>query len=276
MPDDDYLRVNHANWEARVPLHATSAGYGIDRFRADPEHLSDVVRFDLPRLGDVAGLDVLHLQCHIGTDTVSLARLGAQVTGLDFSASALAVARELFAECGAEGRFVESDVYAAVDALGPERFDLVYTGIGAISWLPDIEVWATVVAGLLRPGGHLFIRDGHPVLFSLDDERADDLLAVEYPYFESAGVRWDTDVSYVEHEGRLEHTTTIEFNHGLAQIITAVLDAGMDLVAIEEHDTVPWNALGHLMEEVPGGEFRLRDRPDRVPMSFTLQARKAI
>lgn len=271
----EYRRVNHANWEARVPLHVGPGGYGLDRYRNNPDQLSDVVAFDRPRLGEVAGLDVVHLQCHIGTDTLSLARLGARVTGVDFSGSALAAARQLFAECGAEGTFVESDVYDAVEALGGRQFNLVYTGVGALCWLPRIAVWAQVVAGLLRRGGRLFVRDMHPVLFSLDDLRGDGVLAIEHPYFETPdGLRLESDVSYVSHEGTVASPATIEFNHGLAEIITAVLDAGMQLTAIEEHDSVAWCALPGLMEEQEPNEWRLIDRPERAPMSFTLQARK--
>lgn len=271
----DPRSINHANWEARVPLHVGSGGYGLERFHRDPSHLSEVVRYDLPRLGQVAGLEVVHLQCHIGTDTLSLARLGATVTGLDFSGAALDAARQLFADCGTGGEFVEADLYEALEALGPERFDLVYTGVGALCWLPDIAEWARVVAGLLRPGGRLFIRDGHPVLLSLDDERDDDLLVLEHPYFETAeGVSFDEEVSYVEHEGTIEATTTVEFNHGMGEIVTAVLDAGMELTGLVEHDTLPWPQFDRLMDQVGPNEYRLRERPDRVPMSFTLQARK--
>ena len=275
VSSSDPHTINHANWEARVPLHVGSDGYGLDRFRRDPSHLSEVVRYDLPRLGDIAGIDVVHLQCHIGTDTLSLARLGATVTGLDFSGSALEAARQLFADCGTEGDFVEADIYDAVEALGPGRFDLVYTGVGALCWLPDIAGWARVVAGLLRPGGRLFIRDGHPVLNSLDDERSDDLLVVEHPYFETAdGVRLEAEFSYVEHDGTLAATSTVEFNHGMGEIVTAVLEAGMELTGLVEHDTLPWPQFARLMGHVAPNEYRLRERPDRVPMSFTLQARK--
>lgn len=275
MATDEYQRLNHANWEERVALHAASKDYALDRYRSDPAHLSDVVRFDLPRLGTIDGLDLVHLQCHIGTDTLSLARLGARVTGLDFSAAALGVARELFAACHTDGEFVHAPLYDAVDALGPARFDLVYTGIGALNWLPDIRRWAAVVASLLRPGGRLFIREGHPVLFSLDDEREDDLLVIEHPHVETTdGVRFDDDGTYVDHEGTIDASTTIEFNHGLAEVITSVIDAGMELTAIEEHDTVPWLALPQVMVERGGGEFGLRDRPERLPLTFTLQAQK--
>jgi SAM-dependent methyltransferase len=167
---DEYIDVNLANWSSRVAHH--EHGYGLEQFRTDPAHLSDVVRFDRPRLGSIEGLDVVHLQCHIGTDTLSLSRLGARsVTGVDFSAPALAVATQLAADCGAQIEYVESELYSAIDALGAGRFDLVYTGIGALCWLPDVHRWAQVVAALLRPGGRLFIREGHPMLWSLADPR---------------------------------------------------------------------------------------------------------
>ncbi|MGO9657149.1 MAG: methyltransferase domain-containing protein [Acidimicrobiales bacterium] len=128
----DYLALNLANWNSRVPHHVR--GYGLDRFRSDAGHLSDVVRFDLPRLGSIEGLDVVHLQCHIGSDTLSLARLGARsVTGLDFSRPALDAAARLAADCGAEIDYVESELYGAVDALGAGRFDLVYSHFSLLS-----------------------------------------------------------------------------------------------------------------------------------------------
>src|SRR5690606_23334592 len=126
-------------------------------------------------------------QCHIGHDTVSLARLGARMTGLDFSAPALAEARRLAGLAGVEADFVEAELYDALTVLEPGSFDLVFTGVGALGWLPDIRGWARIVAALLRPGGRLFLREGHPMLWTLDETRDDDLLVVEYPYFESGG-----------------------------------------------------------------------------------------
>jgi SAM-dependent methyltransferase len=269
----DYVAINRANWNSRVVHH--ERGYGLELFRADPAHLSDIVRFDLPRLGSIEGLDVVHLQCHIGTDTLSLARLGARsVTGLDFSAPALAVAAQLAADCGTTIDYVESELYGAPDALGTARFDLVFTGIGALCWLPDIRRWAQVVAALLRPGGRLFIREGHPMLWALCDPRPDGLVVLEYPYFETEGVHFTETESYVEHDEPLASPDIVHFNHGLAEIITAVMDAGLTLTAIEEHQTVPWNALDDEMEDSGHGEYRLRDAPNRLAASYTLQAVK--
>ena len=270
----DYISVNKSNWNSRVPHHVNA--YGIDSFRGDPRHLSPVIEFDLPRLGDIAGLDVVHLQCHIGTDTLSLSRLGARsVTGLDFSPPALEAAAQLAGDCGASIDYVESELYGAVEALGPGRFDLVYTGLGAIEWLPDISRWAEVVAALLRPDGRLFIREFHPVVWTLSDPRADELLVIEYPYFETEGVRFSETQSYVAHDEPLASPDIIHFNHGLAEVITALMDTGMRLTAFEEHDTAPGRPLGEVMEDVGGGEYRLKKDPARLPVSYTVQATRS-
>ena len=156
-----------------------------------------MVRYDLPRLGRLDGLDVVHLQCHIGTDTVSLARLGAALDDrVGLLPGGVGAARALAHRVGADVRFVESDLYDAVDALGAECCDVVYTGIGAICWIPDIRRWAEVVAGLLRPGGRFFMREGHPVLWAMCDPRPDGLLVLEYPYFETEGTVFVEEESY--------------------------------------------------------------------------------
>lgn len=273
---EDYLRFNHANWEERVPAHAASSDYALHRFRDDPAYLSDVVRFDLPRLGSVEGLRGVHLQCHIGTDTISLARLGARMTGLDFSGSAVEQARSLAAEAGVEVDFVESDVYAAADVLEEGAFDLVFTGIGALCWIPSVARWADVVARLLKPGGRLFIREGHPMLWAIADPRPDGLVVVDHPYVETEeGTVWDDGGTYVETDAEFEHNTTVEWNHGIGDILTAVLDAGLTITSFEEHESAPWDPLPGYTESTDlEGEFRLRERPERVPFTYTLQATK--
>lgn len=274
MPD--FLEANRANWDNRASLHAArnGFGYGTQQYLDDPEQLSGVVRFDLHRLGDLSGLRAAHLQCHIGTDTISLARLGANVTGLDFSPTAIAEARALAAETGDPVDFVVSDVYAALSVLKPESFDLVYTGIGALCWLPSIAPWAEVVAGLLSPGGRLFLRDGHPILWAMDERLVEDL-HLRFPYFEQAEpLEWDSDTSYVETERPLTATKTYEWNHSLGEIVTAVLDAGLTLTGLVEHDSVPWEALPGQMLKRPDGEYALDTRAGVAPLTYTLQAVK--
>lgn len=272
---EDYRTVNRENWDERVPAHLASPDYEVDRYAEDPRFLSHVVRFDLPRLGDIRGLRGVHLQCHIGTDTVSLTRLGASMTGLDFSAPAVAGGRCLAELTGADARFVQADVYAAPEVLGESEFDLVFTGIGALCWLPDIRRWAGVVSALLRPGGRLFLREGHPMLWSVDEFRTDGTLTVEYPYFErEEPVVLEEEGTYVATDVAFRHNVTHSWNHGLGEIITALMDAGLRLTALTEHDSIPWQAFPGRMEQIGGGEWRLADRPWRLAHSYTLQAVK--
>ncbi|MFC4944611.1 class I SAM-dependent methyltransferase [Pseudonocardia sp. GCM10023141] len=266
--------VNRANWDERAPAHAASPGYAFERFVADPGFLSDVVRFDVPRLGDITGLRGVHLQCHIGTDTISLSRLGARMTGLDFSAASLAEARRLAAATGADVDFVESDLHDALAVLPAAGFDLVFTGIGALCWLPDIRRWAAIVAALLRPGGRLFLREGHPMLWAIDD-RVTDRLVVGFPYFETPEpIVWEDDTTYVETDAQFVHNVTHSWNHGLGEIISALLEQGLALTQFVEHDSVPWEALPGQMEQVDHKEWRLRGRPELLAHSYTLQAVK--
>ncbi|MGF6593705.1 class I SAM-dependent methyltransferase [Pseudomonas sp. 2835] len=270
----DPIELNRRNWDERAPLHAASSDYEVETFVADPAHLSEVVRFDLPRLGDIRGLRTVHLQCHIGTDTLSLSRLGAEVSGLDFSAQSLAQARALADRCGARIDYVESDVYAAEQVLAPASFDLVYTGIGALIWLPSIERWARTVAALLKPGGRLFLREGHPMLLAVNEGHQDKLV-IEYPYFErEAPTVWDSGETYVETDGVLEQTVTHEWNHGLGEIISALLKHGLQITALVEHDSIPWEALPGQMSKDEGGEWSLDKDRWRLPLSYTLQAVK--
>jgi SAM-dependent methyltransferase len=274
VPLADSYAINRANWDDRAPAHARSSDYAVELLVAEPVRLSNVVRFDRERLGDIAGLRTVHLQCHIGTDTLSLARLGARVSGLDFSPASLEQARALAERTSTAIDFHEANVYDAVDVLGAGRFDLVYTGIGALCWLPDIRRWAAVVAGLLRPGGRLFIREGHPMLWSLNELKTDQL-SVELSYFERADPYvFDDDSTYVETDVAFTDNVSHSWNHGLGEIVTALFDAGMTLTMLVEHQSVPWNALPGQMVEDGDGEWRLGADPARLAASYTLQAIK--
>jgi SAM-dependent methyltransferase len=273
--DPDYRSINRAKWDERAPAHAASPDYGVEQFARDPSFLSGVVRFDVPRLPDLTGLRGVHLQCHIGTDTISLARLGARMTGLDFSPTALHEARRIAQLAHADVDFVEADLYAAPDVLPNGAFDLVFTGIGALCWLPDIRRWARVVATLLRPGGRLFLREGHPMLWALDDRHVDSLV-VDFPYFEiAAPLVWEDATTYVATDVEFSHNVTHSWNHGLGEIVTPLLDEGLEITQLVEHDSVPWEALPGQMDQIELGEWRLRDRPERLPHSYTLQAVKS-
>jgi SAM-dependent methyltransferase len=269
----DYLDVNRANWDERVPAHVASPSYHVEEFVSDPSYLSEVVRFDRPRLGEISGLRGVHLQCHIGTDTVSLARLGARMSALDFSAPAIEQGRSLSERIGLSVDFHVAAVYDAVDVLGAASYDFVYTGIGALCWLPDIQRWANVVAGLLKPGGRLFTREGHPMLWALD--AGPEVPEVRFPYFETAEpIVWEEGGTYVETDAEFAATVTHEWNHGLGELITALQQAGLVFDSLAEHDSAPWNALPGLMTEDADGEWRLTENPRHLACTYTLQAHK--
>ncbi len=274
----DHIELNRALWDERVPAHFASPGYKVAELVADPSALSDVVTFDVPLLGDIAGARGVHLQCHIGTDTVSLSRLGARMTGLDFSPPAIEAARKLAADCGTDTDFVEAEFHDALDVLPSGEFDLVYTGIGAICWLPKIAEWGRIVSELLAPGGRLFMREGHPMLWTIDErpsERGEKVLPVEFHYFETeGGLEWTEEGTYVETDVKLETDTSISFNHGMGEIVSSLLDAGLTITGLAEHRSVPWEALPGSMAQGELGEWSLTDRPERLPMSYTIQACK--
>lgn len=265
--------ANLANWNDRVPLH--EEGYGLASFD-DPAHLSDVVRTDLPALlphlpgRTLSGLDLCHLQCHIGTDTLSLARAGARVTGVDFSAPALRVAARLADAHGVTATWVHTDVMDAAASVADD-FDVVYTSIGTITWLRDLDRWAAQIAALLRPGGVFYIRDGHPFLFTIDEEA--DTLQAAYRYFPDGRAQgWNDEGTYVG-DGTVTHTRTWEFPHSLAEILGAVLGAGLEIVAFDEGRTLPWQYSPRMVRSGDDWEWPGIDR-ERMPCTFTLVARR--
>ena len=270
---DAARQANQENWEDRVSLH--EAAYGLDAYD-DPAHLSDVVRHDLAVLTpfvpsrSLSGLDLCHLQCHIGTDTVSLARAGARVTGVDFSPSALAVASALAHRAGVAARWVETDVLDARSAVDGD-FDVVYTSIGTITWLQDLDRWAAQISGLLRSGGTFFIRDGHPALYALDENDPD--LTTRYPYFgDGRAQQWDEESTYVG-DGKVAHPRTYEWPHPLSEILGALLGAGLRLLYFDEGRMLPWQ-FSPRMVEVQGGYAWPEAERNLLPCTYTIIARK--
>jgi SAM-dependent methyltransferase len=272
MPLDRHREVNRANWDSRVDIHFSSEEYGVTRFQSDPNHLSDVVKFDRRNLGNIDGKSLVHLQCHIGTDTISLARLGAEVTGVDFSSKSIEAARKLSSMAGTSARFVESELYDTPEILS-EKFDIVYTGVGAIGWLPDVAGWGRVVAGLLKPGGMFYIREAHPVLWALDYENSDDgRLCFKYPYFEGEPDEFDETETYAG-DGVVTSPKTFGWNHGVGEILSALIDAGLRLDAIDEYDFCEWQGLDNMVEDETGA-WRLPEGSPQIPLMWSIRATK--
>ena len=260
------MAANLAHWDEAAPLHAASPLYDLDGFRAGR---SDIRPFELDELGDVTGLDLVHLQCHIGTDTLSWVRHGARVVGLDFSPKAVAVARDLARDCGLDAEFVCANLYDAVEALGGRHFDVVYTGIGALNWLSDLGRWARVVAELVRPGGVLYLVEIHPMVSAV----VEDGRTLCQDVFDAAYTRWEgTEGTYAVPEAQMANTVAYERAHSLGEVISSVLDAGLRLELFHEQGYTnapwPWCVKGE------DGWYRLPDGWPRFPLTYSLLARR--
>lgn len=273
MTWERWRAANLAGWDNRVDIHTGPQGYNVDALLGDPQRLSPTVQNDRQALGSLAGLDVVHLQCHLGTDTLSLARLGAKsVSGLDFSSKAIAHCRSLFERTGTSGRFVEGDVFDAKSLLN-DTFDLVYASVGAINWIPSIGRWMAVAASLLRPGGRVYLRDVHPMSMVIDPE-SDLELRLRFPYGEQhEPVTLDGDQSYIGDGTPLTHTITHEWSHGLGEIVQGALDAGLVIDGLQEHYYTEWRMFPSAIKEAPG-RYVLPEAPERLPLLFTLRASK--
>jgi SAM-dependent methyltransferase len=268
----EWRTLNRANWDERVGIHVRSKTY--DRASL-LEGRGELNAIEEAELGPVGGLRILHLQCHFGMDTLTLAQRGATVVGLDFSAPAIAEARTLAVELGLEdrARFVESDLYDAVTAIPePQSFDLVYATWGTLWWLPDVRRWAEIVAHFLKPGGSLYLADGHPAAYVLDDaapRQTDGTPGFFVPYFQREPLLLDDASDYADADARLANSKTCQWVHPLGEIVTSVIEAGLRLEWLHEHDAVPWRMFRILREDE--GMFRWPEKP-WLPLSFSLRA----
>jgi SAM-dependent methyltransferase len=264
MPDESWRELNRAWWNERVPIHVASRLYDLTSFKGGESRLRP---FEVAELGPVADKELLHLQCHFGIDTLSWARLGARVTGLDFSEPAIEAARKLAAELSLDATFVCSDVYAAPERLG-RRFDVVYTGIGALCWLPDIDRWAGVVARLLKPGGTLYVVEVHPT----SEIFADKTLDIEIDYFHDPnGLPYEGTGSYADPNAPTKHQRSIDWRHPLGDVVNAVIGQGLRLESLREHDFTVYPRWPFL-EERPGGMYHWPAGMKRIPLLYSLRA----
>jgi len=280
MSDADYradLRDNQANWDDRASVHMTSDFYDVDHLVADVTQITTTVQHDYAVLKPwlpqetVANLDLLHLQCHIGTDTLSWQRLGAtHVTGLDFSPQSLTYAREIAARANAEITYVQGDARFASDQI-QSSFDVIVTSMGTITWLPELTTWARSIAQLLKTGGTFMIRDDHPFLNALDF----DSLVVHADYFNDGALTYEQDGSYTDHSAhRIQHTTNHNWNHDFQEITTALRAAGLTIEFLGEYPRTEWPALPDLVQRE--GWYELPATAPRIPLTFALVVKKPV
>jgi 2-polyprenyl-3-methyl-5-hydroxy-6-metoxy-1,4-benzoquinol methylase len=279
MAQNEFIDANRANWDERVESHLEA--YEAASFADNADDITSVVTDDLALLqgslpgGSPRGLRMIHLQCHIGLDTLSWARLGAVVTGVDFSPVSVAAAKNLAERASIPARFIESSIDDVAEKV-TERFDVVYTSIGVLPWLPRLDTWARAIYGLLEPGGVFFVRDAHPMVYAIDYDRRDELVVTQ-PYFETGNaIRYDEGTTYADDSVRLENSVTYEWPHSLSEIIQSLLDAGLQLTAFAEHRTIPWAALPALVKDADAARYRLPDSPERLPLTFSVIARRPL
>jgi 2-polyprenyl-3-methyl-5-hydroxy-6-metoxy-1,4-benzoquinol methylase len=264
---DEYIETNRAHWDEVTPIHVASRFYDVEGFRKHPDHLKDL---EVAEVGDVRGKSLLHLQCHFGMDTISWAERGAHVTGADFSGAAIEQARALAAELGVDARFVQSNIYDLPRNL-EGQFDVVFTSYGALIWLPDKVAWARVAAHFVRPGGTFYVAEFHPFagIFGYHEE-----LQIEYPYFATgAPIVFDNSGDYTDRDVPLAEHRTYEFPFTLGDIVTVLIDAGLQIEFLHEfpYSTSQFLPYTHVADD---GLVRMKQHDGSVPLMFSIRARK--
>ena len=263
-PEKDYLAINRASWNKQVDVHLKSDFYKQEEFINGRNTLNII---DLEVLGDIRGKKILHLQCHFGQDSISLARMGASVTGVDLSDKAIETATRLAEELNADATFICCDVYSLPEYLDSE-FDVVFTSYGTIGWLPDLDRWAAIIHRYLKPGGHFAFAEFHPVVWMFDNKFRE----IEYRYFRTDAIVEVLKGSYADRyaDVELQH---VSWNHGLSEVIGSLLRVGLELTSFAEYDYSPYACFDGVVEFEPG-KFRIGHLGNKIPMTYTLSAKR--
>jgi len=264
----NYLSANRDHWNQRTDAHWGSDFYNVKAWLAgDDGNLKNIERNLLP--AELTGLRLLHLQCHFGQDTLSLARLGAEVTGVDLSDRAIEKARELAQLANLRGRFINCDLYSLPEHLPEDGgFDIVFTTYGTIGWLPDLDRWAAIVSRYLKPGGQFIFAEFHPFIWTLNPERN----GFDYSYFKGEAIVEETTGSYTDQSESVTGTE-VSWNHGMAEVISALLKQGLQLDTLREFDYSPWNCFPNTVEVKPG-QFHFAGLEGMLPITYALRMRK--
>jgi len=261
---NDYIEVNRESWNQRTAHHINSPFYDVASFLQGESSLHEV---ELNLLGDVRNKSILHLQCHFGQDSLSLSRLGAKVTGVDFSDLAIEKAREFNTKLGQDAEFICTDIYELPEKLN-KRFDIVFTSYGTIGWLPDMDKWAAVVSAFLKPGGKFIFVEFHPVIWMFDN----DFTKVEYSYFNKQTIVEEESGTYADREAPVQNKT-ISWNHSLGEVISALIKNSLQVKAFEEYDYSPYDCFRHC-EKIAENKYRIKHLDSKIPMLYSLLAEK--
>ena len=265
-PNDNlnYIEINKKSWNSKVDIHYDSAFYDNKGFVNGQSSLNEI---ELNLLGDINGKSILHLQCHFGQDTISLNRLGAHVTGVDLSDKGIEKANELTRLTNSSAKFICCDVYDLPNHLD-ETFDIVFTSYGTIGWLPDINKWADVVSGFLKPGGSFVFVEFHPVVWMFDD----DFTRIEHRYFNSEAIVEVEEGTYAEKEAAISQRN-VTWNHSIGEVVNSLLEKGLVIKALDEYDYSPYNCFNKT-EKIAPKRFRIKHLDDKIPMVYSIVAIK--
>ncbi|TBW25905.1 class I SAM-dependent methyltransferase [Gramella sp. KN1008] len=260
----DYLEINKRSWNNRTEVHVNSEFYDMPSFLAGNTSLKEI---ELELLGDIKNKKVLHLQCHFGQDSISLARMGAKVTGVDLSDKAIETARKLTRETGTDCNFICCDVYNLPNNLD-EEFDMVFATYGTIGWLPDINRWASVVSKFLRTGGKLIFVEFHPFVWMFDDY----FEKITYRYFNSGPIEEDETGTYAD-KGADITQDYVMWNHALSEVQGSLINNGMHIESFKEYDYSPYDVFEG-GKEIEKGKFRIEKFQDKIPLVYSITATK--
>jgi SAM-dependent methyltransferase len=264
---DEYRRANRALWNEWTQIHARGNTYGLEDFKAGKNKLHPL---EINEVGPVAGKSLLHLQCHFGLDTLTWARLGAQVTGVDFSDEAINLARSISAECAIPGRFICCDLYDLPNHLD-DTFDIVFTSYGVLTWLPDLAAWAQLVARYLKPEGLFYIAEFHPTSYIFDETASE--LRITYPYFNPEVEAYPVQGSYADHEAVVHQPVEYGWTHTLGEVITSLIQAGLSLEFVHEFPFNIYKGFAFL-EQADDGYWYLPGKAQTIPFLYSIRAVK--
>jgi SAM-dependent methyltransferase len=262
----DYLKLNQEQWDQRTKAHLTSEFYDVQGWLAGKDSLKAPELALFPE--DLAGIKILHLQCHFGQDTLSLARRGARVTGVDLSPAAITAARDLAAQAGLDATFLNVDLYSLPDHLN-DTFDIVFTSYGTITWLPDLNRWADLIQQYLKPGGQFVFAEFHNMTYLWNEDRN----AIKYPYFNPEPIVEEITTSYTDNSSNIQGTE-VNWDHPISSVITSLINAGLTLRSFHEYDYSPYNCFEDMVPAPTPGHWHLRQMPGLIPMVYTLDCRK--
>jgi SAM-dependent methyltransferase len=264
MNIDNYKDVNKQTWNNKVDVHVASDFYNVTDFLNGK---NSVPKIDLELLGDVKGKSILHLQCHFGQDTLSLARLGAKCTGVDLSDKAIEKAQLLNEELGLDGKFICTDIYDSPNHLD-EKFDIVYTSYGTIGWLPDLDKWAKVISHFLKPKGKFIFVEFHPVVWMFND----DFTKIKYHYHNEKPIVEENTGTYANKEADIK-TDYINWNHSLSEVFKSLMNNDLQIEHFNEYDYSNYNCFNETSEFEPN-KFRIKHLENKIPIMYSLVVKK--